>query len=134
MAKTHPHLDMPTEDELIRLVEHRGPLIKQLYLKAHELVLAAVPEVKYSVDQVDCSIGYAAHQFGYNGWGMLAVTPYKNWVTITFLLGARLKDPRGILEGNAASMRHVKISTPEQWGEAQAAIKELITEAAKLQA
>ena len=62
-------------------------------------MLEAVPRVRYSVDCVDREIGYGARQFGYDGWGMAAVTPYTKWVSVTLLRGALLEDPDGLLEG-----------------------------------
>ncbi|MRR31870.1 DUF1801 domain-containing protein [bacterium] len=131
MAKTHPHVDMPSEADLGVLLEGRPPEIRQLYLDAHRLVLEAVPDIRYSVDCVDGEIGYGARQFGYDGWGMAAVTPYTKWVSVTFLRGARLADPDALLEG-ATLMRHVKLKSTEQFGACRQAIKRLLDAAAKL--
>ena len=129
MAKTHPHIDMPSEADLTGLIEGRPPLIQHLYLDAHRLVVEAAPQVHYSVDRVDAEIGYGARQFGYNGWGMAAVTPYTKWVSITFLRGAVLADPDGLLEG-ATLMRHVKLRSSEQFAASRDAIKQLVEAAA----
>ena len=125
MAKTHPHIDMPSEADLGALLESRPPEIRQLYLDAHRLVLEAVPDVRYSVDCVDGEIGYGARQFGYDGWGMSAVTPYTKWVSVTFLRGAHLDDPDGLLEG-ATLMRHVKLRSTAQFEASRDAIKRLL--------
>jgi len=130
VAKTHPHIDMPSEADLSSVLEGRPPLIQQLYLDAHRLVLEAVREIRYSVDCVDGEIGYGAQQFGYNGWGMAAVTPYTKWVSITFLRGARLDDPDGLLEG-ATLMRHVKLKSTEQFEASRDAIRRLIEAAVR---
>lgn len=130
-SKTHPHIDMPSEDQLAGVVEGRSSVIRQLYLEAHRLVLETVPGIRYSVDCVDGEIGYGARQFGYNGWGMAAVTPYTKWVSVTFLRGARLDDPDGLLEG-ATLMRHVKLRSVEQWAARRDAIKRLLEAAALL--
>jgi len=125
VAKTHPHIDMPSEADLGDLLEDRPPVIRELYLGAHRLVLEAVPGVRYSVDCVDGEIGYGARQFGYDGWGMAAVTPYTKWVSVTFLRGARLDDPDGLLEG-ATLMRHVKLRSVEQFAASRDAIRRML--------
>ncbi|MGD8215181.1 hypothetical protein [Aestuariimicrobium sp. Y1814] len=95
----------------------------------HPMVLGALPDVRFSVDTVDHAIGYGAHQYGYNGWGMAALTPFGKWVSLTLLQGSRLDDPAGLLTGSTA-MRHVKVSTPVEVAAAQAAILDLVRDAA----
>ncbi|MCL2680234.1 MAG: DUF1801 domain-containing protein [Coriobacteriia bacterium] len=129
MARVHPHIDMPTQADLRQLAEGKPELIQQLYLEAHALTAASAPDLQYSVDQVDLGIGYGAHQYNYDGWGMMAVTPFSKWVTVTFLAGAHLPDPAGILEGSAPHMRHVKLRSLQQLEENQGAIESLIQEA-----
>ena len=131
-SKTHPQVDMPSEDELSRLVESKHPAVRAVYLDAHRLVLEAVPDVRYSVDCTDGQIGYAARQFGYNGWGMAALSPYTNWVSLVFLRGVDLGDPDGLLEGTSAAVRHVKLRSTEQLAERRGAIKRLLEGAARL--
>ncbi len=131
-GKTHPHIESPSEGDLARLVAGRPLAIQQVYLDAHRLVLEAVPEVRHAVDCVDLQIGYGARQFGYDGWGMAAVTPYTEWVTLTFVRGAALEDPDGLLEGAAPKMRHVKLRSPEQLIERRDAIKRLLQAAVHL--
>ena len=131
-SKTHPQVDMPSEDELSRLVESKHPSVRAVYLEAHRLVLEAVPDIRYSVDCTDGQIGYAARQFGYNGWGMAALSPYTNWVSLVFLRGVDLGDPDGLLEGTSAAVRHVKLRSTEQLAERRGAIKRLLEGAARL--
>jgi len=110
MAKTHPHIESPTPEDLTRVAGDR-PLV-DLYLALHQLVIDTLPGVVNSVDEVDAAIGYGAHQHGYGGWGMAAVMPYTKWVSLTLMKGAQLDDPAGLLTGSA-SMRHVKLSSLE---------------------
>lgn len=113
-SKTHPHINMPSEDELARLILENYPAHRDLYLEAHRLVLDAVPGLTYSVDGVDAAIGYGARQFGYDGWGMGALMPHKNWVSFVLLRGAVLEDPDGLLEGTGELVRHVKLRSAEE--------------------
>lgn len=131
MAKSHPHIDTPTPAQLGGLVAQRPSEIAATYLALHQLVIAALPELRFSVDEVDAAVGYGAHQFGYNGWGMISLSPYATWVSLTLMAGGRLPDPHGLLQGTA-SMRHVKLSRPEQVEENRAAIAALVLEAARV--
>jgi hypothetical protein len=106
---------MPSEDELDRLILDRQPAHRGLYLEIHRLVLDAVPDVRYSVDLVDGAIGYGAHQFGYDGWGLGALSPHKGWVSLILFRGAELDDPQGLLEGTGAPVRHVKLRSVEKF-------------------
>lgn len=103
----------------------------EIYLSLHELVLAAVPDVKFSVDEVDASIGYGTHQYGYNGWGMAALTPHGKWISLTLLQGSRLDDPSGLLTGTAV-MRHVKLSKPDELSKHRGDIETLVRSASTL--
>jgi len=131
-SKTHPHVDMPSEEILGRLIEGMYPAHRELYLDAHRLVLESVPGVRFSVDSVDGAIGYAAKQFGYDGWGMAALTPYAGWVSLGFLKGAKLPDPAGLLEGTGALVRHVKIRSAEELQSKRPSIQHLVEAAARV--
>jgi hypothetical protein len=130
-AKTHPHIEHPSEKALKDLVKGKPTAIRQLYLDTHRLVLETLPNVAYSVDAKDAMIGYGARQYGYGGWGMAALTPYANWISIGFIKGGTLDDPDRILEGRGKSVRHVKLRTPEELAARRAALERLITAAAR---
>ncbi|MGO1266089.1 MAG: DUF1801 domain-containing protein, partial [Microbacterium gubbeenense] len=102
MAKTHPHIETPTADDLMRVIGDRP--LTDVYLALHALVIATLPTIRHSVDEVDAVIGYGAHEYGYSGWGMAAVSPFTKWVSLTLMKGAELTDPDGLLTGTA-SMR-----------------------------
>jgi hypothetical protein len=129
-GRTHPHLDRPTEADLNRLVESRPPEIRRVYLDTHRLVLEAVPDIEYSVDCVDAEIGYGARQFGFDGWGMAALSPYAKWVTLVFVRAAGIPDPEGLLQGKAPETRHIKIRSLEELDSRREAIGQLLKAAA----
>lgn len=131
MAKTHPHIESPETDQLRALVEGRPEPLVEAYLALHDLVVAALPDVRFSVDTVDASVGYAAHQYGYNGWGMAALTPYGKWVSLTLLQGARLDDPAQLLSGTS-TMRHFKVTGPDDVRANGEAIRALVLDASRL--
>lgn len=133
MAKTHPHIERPSDAELAELIAARPEAVRETYLALHRLLLDAVPEVEASVDTVDAQIGYGAHQFGYNGWGMAAISPHAKWVTFHLMGGARLPDPDGLLQGGTA-MRHVKLQSPAQVAELEAPLRAWLAAARQLNA
>ena len=131
-SKTHAHIDSPSEAQLKRLVDDRAVAVRRLYLETHQLVLKTLPDVEFSVDCDDAQIGYGARQYGYDGWGMAALSPYTKWVSLGFIRGAALDDPDRLLEGTGASVRHVKLRSPEELAERRAAIQKMLKAAARL--
>ena len=131
-SKTHAHVDSPSDAQLKRLVDDKAVAVRRLYLETHELVLKTLPDVVFSVDCDDAQIGYGAKQYGYDGWGMAALSPYTKWVSLGFIRGAKLADPDGLLEGTGASVRHVKLRSPEELVERRAAIQKMLKAATKL--
>jgi hypothetical protein len=131
-SKTHKHIDSPSEAQLKRLVDGRPVALRRLYLETHQLVLKTLPDVASSVDCDDAQIGYAARQYGYDGWGMAALSPYTKWVSLGFIRGAKLDDPDGLLEGTGASVRHIKLRSLEELAERRAAIQRMLKAATKL--
>jgi hypothetical protein len=130
-SKTHAHIDKPSEAQLKRLVDGKDLVVRRLYLETHQLVLKTLPDVVFSVDCDDAQIGYGARQYGYNGWGMAALSPYTKWVSLGFIRGAALDDPDGLLEGTGASVRHIKIKSVEQLSAQKTAIRRMLKSAAK---
>jgi len=131
-SKTHSHIERPAEEQLRAVVENKHPVIRELYLATHQLVLETLPDVVFSVDCHDGAIGYGARQYGYNGWGMAALAPYTNWVSLAFLRGTALDDPAGLLEGTGGSVRHVKVRSPEQLEDLRGPLRGLVEAASQL--
>ena len=133
MAKQHPHIDNPSAEALQKLVAERPAPIVEVYLAFHELLSETLPNIAASVDTVDQAIGYGAHQYGYNGWGVAAVMPYAKWVSLTFMQGSLLDDPAGLLTGSA-KMRHVKLANIDELHAHRGDIRDLIVAASLLHA
>ena len=131
-AKTHRHIDAPSEAQLRRVVAGKPPAVRRVYLDAHRLVRATVADAACSVDCVDGQIGYGARQWGYDGWGMAALAPHAKWVSLGFIKGTSLDDPEGLLEGTGATVRHVKLRTPEELAERKGAIARMLRQASRL--
>ncbi len=131
-GKDHPHAEMADGEALRQVIARVHPQHEALYLRAHDLVLEAVPGIRHSVDLVDGSIGYGARQFGYGGWGMAALSPHRGWVSLFFMKGVQVSDPGGLLEGSGKLMRHVKLRSVEALEQRAGAIQELLTAASRL--
>jgi hypothetical protein len=131
-SKTHPHIAMPSDDDLLEVVTRLQPQHAELYLGVHRLVLEAVAGVRSEVDLKDGAIGYGARQFGYGGWGLAALSPHRGWVSLFLMRGAELPDPAGVLEGGGKAMRHVKLRSTDDLAAKAAAIRSLLDEAARI--
>ncbi len=131
-TQKHPHMERPSIEQLTGVLQSKSPTVCQLYLDIHLLVLETLPDVVYSVDCQDGQMGYGARQYGYNGWGMAALSAHNKWVSLVFMRGADLEDIDRILEGTGKKMRHVKLCSPEQVEERRSALSSLIEAASKL--
>ncbi len=96
----HPHIESPSVEQLAGVLQSNTPMVRQLYLNTHLLVLETLPDTVYSVDCQDGQVGYGARQYGYNGWGMAALSAHNKWVSLVFMRGADLEDSDRLLEGN----------------------------------
>jgi hypothetical protein len=130
----HPHIEQPTEAQLVEVLADKADAIRQLYLEVHRLVVKTLPDVRFAVDCKDGMTGYGARQYGYDGWGMGALAAHTNWVSLAFMRGADLPDPAGLLEGTGKKVRHVKVRSAEQLAERREALVALIEAAAGLNA
>lgn len=126
----HPHLDMPSEKELARVIGEVRPTQRDLYLAVHRLVTEALPGVRYSVDRTDAGIGYGARQYGYDGWGLAGLTTHRAWLSLVLFRGTALKDPNGLLEGTGSAVRHIKIRSLDELGVRREGIRALLQGAA----
>lgn len=128
-SRTHPHTEMPSVDELTRLILEQQPIHRDLYLAVHRLFLESVPDLRYSVDLTDAVIGYGQRQFGYDGWGMAALSPHKQWVSFILFRGAELEAPDGLLEGGGPHMRHLKLRSLEEFEAKRETLARLVADA-----
>jgi hypothetical protein len=128
----HPHIERPSVEQLFILLENKTPAVRELYLETHHLMLEVLPDVNYSVDCKDGMLGYGVRQYGYDGWGMAALSAHNKWASLIFMRGADLEDPDRLLEGTGKKMRHVKIHSPGHFEERRAALRSLIEAASKL--
>ncbi len=131
-SKTHPHIDRPSEQQMVEILANRPPELRQTHLDVHRLVLDVVPDVVYSTDCVDGETGYGARQYGYDGWGMLALQAHTKWVSLYFLRGAALEDDEGLFEGTGRVMRHVRLRSSEEFERHRGTLRRLIEAAAML--
>jgi len=133
-ALEHPHVEKPTKKAIREALADRPAPLRDLYLAVHDLVREVRPEVAFELDQTDLMMGYARHQFGYGGWGGLALACHSKWVSLGFIRGAELPDPTDILEGAGKNVRHVKLRTAEELDARRDAIRALIEAALVVEA
>lgn len=133
-SQKHPHIEWPSAEQIISVLRNKTPMIRQLYLDTHMLILETLPNVAYSIDCQDGQMGYGARQYGYDGWGMAALSAHSKWVSLVFMRGTDLEDPDGLLEGTGKNVRHVKLHSPEQAKERRSVLIALIKAASKKEA
>lgn len=133
-GKEHPHLAMPSDDDLREVIARPQPQHEALYLAVHALVLGTVPDVRFEVDLVDGSIGCGARQYGYGGWGMAALQAHKGWISLFFMQGVELPDANGVLEGSGKLLRHVKLRSIQALETRAEDVRTLVTAARRMHA
>jgi hypothetical protein len=127
----NPQRTRPPVTAIEKALAGRDVELKKLYLKIHALVLKTLPGVSYTIDTKDGMMGYGAHQYGADGWGIAALACHSRWVSLGFVHGAELPDPTRILEGSGKNVRHVKIRSEADLKERWSAVRALILAAAE---
>lgn len=130
VAEKHRHIVQATEDQLLALLAGTSPGLREVYLEAHRLICSVLPDVRYETDTADGVTSYGVRQYGYDGWGMAALSAHGKWVSLHFFRGTDLDDPSGILEGSGKRLRHVKLRSTEQLKERTAGLARLLVQAA----
>ena len=109
-----------TFDDLVRIGHpSQQPTLKRL----REIILEIHPDA--------CEVVRLGDRAATYGWGpkkmsegYTYILPYDLWVNLGFYKGADLPDPKKLLEGTGAKMRHVKIRSLAD--AEQPAVRELI--------
>jgi|SRR5579872_2460551 len=117
----------PPLPEHLKFLAVFGPRITELALAVRRVVLEEAPDSSELVYDA-----YNAVASGYSFTGrpsdaFIHVAVYANWVNLGFNRGSALEDPDGILQGDCKSVRHVRITGPEDLK--QAALRKLVRSA-----
>ena len=102
-----------TEAPLRPIVNRLREIILNLHPDACEVVRLGDRAATFGIGPKKMSEGYAY------------VLPHKKWVNLGFYQGALLRDDHGLLEGTGKKLRHVKIRSVEEAGQAE--IRELLS-------
>ncbi len=97
-------------DDLIRIAEsplrpimkHLRAVVLQVDPDAYEVVRLGDRAATYGVGPKKMSEGY------------VYIMPHSRWVNLGFYKGVGLPDPKGLLEGTGAKLRHVKIRSGDE--------------------
>ncbi|MHC5109795.1 MAG: DUF1801 domain-containing protein [Planctomycetota bacterium] len=113
-AKTGAFKDLVemTEQSLRPVIKRLRKIILEIDADACEVVRIGDRATTYGLGPKKMSEGY------------VYLMPHKTWVNLGFFNGADLKDPKKLMEGTGAKMRHVKIRSMEEAD--QSAVKTLI--------
>lgn len=108
------------------LLEITVPPMQAVARRLREVIVGIDPDVVEVVRLGDRAATYGVGPKKMSE-GYAYILPHNGWVNLGFYTGATLPDPKGLMEGTGAKMRHVKIRTV---GDAdQAAIRRLLKEA-----
>ena len=106
-----------TERPLQPVIRRLRKIIIEIDADACEVVRLGDRAATYGVGPKKMSEGY------------VYLLPHASWVNLGFYKGADLKDPKNLMEGTGAKMRHVKIRSIEDAD--QPGIRALIKDALK---
>jgi hypothetical protein len=98
--------------ELAKLVANYSPEIARAFTVARRKMRAFVPrgyELVYE-NYNALAIGYGPGQKASHA--ILSIVAYPRWVTLFFLYGANLKDPKSILDGTGSRVRSIRLQSP----------------------
>ena len=90
------------------------PEIRDIALRAREVVFEELPEARELVDLGDGLLAFGPSNEG-QGIRMrdfiIGLIPHARWVNAQFAQAVELPDPGGLLEGTGKRIRHVKLRT-----------------------
>jgi hypothetical protein len=99
-----------------KLLEGYPPEVRELTLRARELVRELAPAAAEEIDWSARMLGYTFIPGTYKGL-ILAISPQKRYVNVIFSTGVELLeeglDDQGVLEGTDKKARHVKVRSAE---------------------
>ena len=112
-------------DDLIRIAE---PPLRSIMKHLRAVVLKVDPDACEVVH-----LGYRSATYGVGpkkmSEGYVYIMPHSRWVNLGLYNGVGLPDPKGLLEGTGARLRHVKIRSAAEVRES--AVRRLIESAVK---
>jgi hypothetical protein len=101
-----------SEEDIQQLLESYPPEVRELALKAREIVREIAPDAVEEIDWKTKMIGYSFIPGTYKGL-ILTISPQKSYVNIIFAKGVELLeeglDDKGLLEGTGKQARHIKV-------------------------
>jgi hypothetical protein len=98
---------LKTEDLIMEYVGQYPVETAAIIQRLRQVVKASVPGVEEII--YHGALGYSPTGAPYDR--IIYIWPAKQHVTLGFFFGTHLKDPRKLLEGEGARMRHVKVRT-----------------------
>ena len=99
-----------SDDDVLEFLGEYPDAVGELGRGLREIVRAAMPGASEELDRPGRVIGYGFGP-GYSGL-VCTIIPSKKGVKLGVVYGARLHDPRGLLEGPGKQHRYVAFSKP----------------------
>lgn len=130
MSSGPTRLTRPEIDEWLAATGDEG--VRETASAVRALVLELLPDVNETRARGDNGLGFGAHQYGADGWGIAALAVHRSWASLGFFAGTRLPDPAALLEGSGKRVRHVKLRSPNELADRRDSIAALVHAAAAL--
>ena len=102
-----------TEGTFNELLQIARPPLRSIMEHLREIILDVDPDTCEVVRLGDRAATYGVGPKKMSE-GYVYILPQTTWVNLGFYKGADLPDPRGLLEGTGAKMRHVKIRSRKE--------------------
>ena len=100
---------MSTEAQVSEFIARYSPSVAAQFRKARAKVKALFPngyELVYdNYNALGCGFSTSARASGV----LVSVVAYPRWVSLFFFHGARLSDPKGLLQGSGARIRNIRL-------------------------
>ena len=121
-----PAPDRLTKREIDEWLRDSTPEIRALALALRALLHDTLPGIAETRARGDNGIGFGAKQYGADGWGIAAISVFRDWIDLGFLRGTELPDPTNLLEGTGKRLRHIKLHSVAELEKERAALRRLV--------
>jgi hypothetical protein len=100
-----------SETQISKLVAKYSPEVAAQLREARDRLRAHFPRGFELVFDNYNALVFAISPTGKTSEAFISVAGYPNWVTLFFLHGTKLRDPKGLLEGSGKQVRSIRLET-----------------------
>lgn len=104
------HTNQSIEKTLWEVMSDRPDAVVEIALAARKSVLKAAAGCSEFVGETYCVLNLFSFT-GKHGQAFIHIATYANHVNLGFNYGAKLADPKGLLEGSGKMIRHIRLNS-----------------------